>query len=130
MRLLYLGDVVGRAGRAAITGRLAELRASLKADFVIVNAENATSGVGVSPDHARALLDAGADVLTLGDHAFENDLFNSVLGALRRAVRPAPLRRGGAYVPEPATQLFEQHGADIQLVVFVAFETLGCPQLK
>ncbi len=71
MRLLYLGDVVGRAGRAAITGRLGELRARLKADFVVLNAENATSGIGVSVDHAKALLDAGADVLTLGDHAFD-----------------------------------------------------------
>ncbi|MDJ0637473.1 MAG: TIGR00282 family metallophosphoesterase [Paracoccaceae bacterium] len=71
MRLLYLGDVVGRAGRAAITGRLSDLRARLKVDFVILNAENATSGIGVSVDHAKALLEAGADVLTLGDHAFD-----------------------------------------------------------
>lgn len=84
MRLLYLGDVVGRAGRAAITGRLAELRARLKADFVVVNGENATSGVGITPDHASALLAAGADVLTLGDHAFDQ---REMLGGIEREPR-------------------------------------------
>lgn len=71
MRLMFLGDVVGRSGRAAITERLADLRKRVSADFVVVNAENATSGIGISPDHAKTLLDAGADVLTLGDHAFD-----------------------------------------------------------
>ncbi|MEO0946440.1 MAG: TIGR00282 family metallophosphoesterase [Pseudomonadota bacterium] len=71
MRLMFLGDVVGRSGRAAITERLADLRKRVSADFVVVNAENATSGIGISPDHAKTLLAAGADVLTLGDHAFD-----------------------------------------------------------
>ena len=51
--------------------RLGDLRTRVNADFVVVNAENATSGIGISPDHAKDLLDAGADVLTLGDHAFD-----------------------------------------------------------
>ena len=71
MRLLFLGDVMGRAGRTAISDQLKDLRDRLRADFVVVNAENATNGAGLSPDHAKILLDAGADVLTLGDHAFD-----------------------------------------------------------
>lgn len=71
MRILYLGDVVGRSGRAAIADRLKPLREELRADFVVVNGENATSGAGLSPAHATDLLNAGADVLTLGDHAFD-----------------------------------------------------------
>ena len=88
MRLLYLGDVVGRAGRAAITGRLADLRARLKADFVIVNGENATSGIGLSTEHAKVLLSAGADVLTLGDHAFDQRDLLSGIEKEPRIVRP------------------------------------------
>ena len=60
------------AGRSAVTERLARLRAAWAADFVVVNAENATAGAGLSPDHAKALLEAGADCLTLGDHAFDH----------------------------------------------------------
>ena len=71
MRTLFLGDVMGRAGRNAITTRLADLRARLKVDFCVVNGENASSGVGLSGPHADALLKAGVDCLTLGDHAFD-----------------------------------------------------------
>lgn len=71
MKLLFLGDVMGRAGRAAVTTHLPRLRDAWGLDFVVVNGENATSGHGLSADHARGLLAAGADVLTLGDHAFD-----------------------------------------------------------
>lgn len=116
MRLLYLGDVVGRAGRAAITGRLAELRASLKADFVIVNAENATSGVGVSPDHARALLDAGADVLTLGDHAFDQREMLSGIEREPRIVRPLNYSKAA---PGVGARVFDAPGGQKVLVAQV-----------
>ncbi|MCA8883386.1 MAG: YmdB family metallophosphoesterase, partial [Rhodobacteraceae bacterium] len=69
MRLLFLGDVMGRAGRTAVQEHLPRLRSDWRIDFVVVNGENATSGAGLSPDHAKLLLDAGADCLTLGDHA-------------------------------------------------------------
>ena len=71
MRILFLGDVMGRSGRAAITEHVARLRAEWSLDFVCVNAENATSGAGLNAEHAKALLDAGCDCLTLGDHAFD-----------------------------------------------------------
>ena len=71
MKLLFLGDVVGRAGRAAVIEALPGLRADWKLDFVVVNAENAASGVGLTSKIADQLFEAGADVLTLGDHAFD-----------------------------------------------------------
>ncbi len=55
MRILFLGDVVGRAGRRAVQDRLAGLRDAWALDFVVVNAENATSGNGLNGDHAKAL---------------------------------------------------------------------------
>ena len=74
MRRIFLGDVMGRAGRAAIAERLAGLRVEWGLDFVVVNGENASSGAGLTPEHAKALLAAGADCLTLGDHAFDHRL--------------------------------------------------------
>ncbi len=72
MKILFLGDVMGRAGRRAVTERLKQLREDWRLDFVVVNAENATSGAGLTAAHAKAILEAGgADVITLGDHAFD-----------------------------------------------------------
>jgi Uncharacterized protein conserved in bacteria len=72
MRILFLGDVMGRAGRAAILDHLPRIRRSWALDFVVVNAENATSGAGLSAAHGKEMLEAGADFLfTLGDHAFD-----------------------------------------------------------
>ncbi|MDR6264956.1 MULTISPECIES: TIGR00282 family metallophosphoesterase [Rhodobacterales] len=88
MKLLFLGDVMGRAGRRAITERLAGLRADWKLDFVVVNGENATSGAGLNAAHARALLDAGADCLTLGDHAFDQKEMLSFIEQEPRIIRP------------------------------------------
>src|ERR1700754_3161382 len=71
MRILFLGDVVGRTGREAAASALPRLRAALRADLAIINAENASHGFGLAPDMAAALFAAGADVITLGNHAWD-----------------------------------------------------------
>ena len=71
MRILFLGDVVGRTGREAVAASLPKLRAALRIDLAVVNAENASHGFGLAPDMARALFAAGADVITLGNHAWD-----------------------------------------------------------
>jgi len=71
MRLLFLGDVVGRVGRDAVADRLPGLIDRLKLDFVVVNGENASHGRGLTEAHFQGLRDAGADIVTLGDHAFD-----------------------------------------------------------
>ncbi|NNK78225.1 MAG: YmdB family metallophosphoesterase [Litoreibacter sp.] len=88
MRILFLGDVVGRAGRAAVTGNLPALRADWKLDFIIVNGENATGGVGLSSGHAKDLLAAGADCITLGDHAFDQKDMLTFIESEPRILRP------------------------------------------
>ena len=88
MKILFLGDVMGRAGRAAIVDHLPRLRAAWKLDFVVVNGENATAGMGLSADHAKILLDAGADVVTLGDHAFDQKDMLSFIEKETRVIRP------------------------------------------
>ncbi len=71
MRIAFLGDVVGRAGRTVIIDELAGLRTRLALDFVIINAENAAGGFGLSEKLAEDLFAAGADCLTLGNHAWD-----------------------------------------------------------
>ncbi len=88
MKILFLGDVMGRAGRKAVVERLPKLRADWKLDFVVVNAENASAGMGLTGDHAKALLDAGADVLTLGDHAFDQKEMLGFIENEPRIIRP------------------------------------------
>ena len=88
MRILFLGDIVGRAGRDAVTEGLPDLRTRHAIDFVVVNAENASHGFGLTPDQARALLAAGADVLTLGNHAFDRREIIPFLESDRRVIRP------------------------------------------
>lgn len=88
MKLLFLGDVMGRAGRAAISGQLAKLRADWGLDFVVVNGENASSGAGLTADHARLILEAGADCITLGDHAFDQKDMLRFIDTEPRIIRP------------------------------------------
>ena len=79
---------MGRSGRAAITERLPRLREDWGLDFVVVNGENATGGMGLSADHARGILAAGADVVTLGDHAFDQKDISAFLESEPRILRP------------------------------------------
>ncbi len=88
MKILFLGDVVGRAGRTAVIENLPKLREEWSLDFVVINGENATSGAGLSGAHAKALLEAGADVLTLGDHAFDQKDMMTFIAQEPRVVRP------------------------------------------
>lgn len=104
MQLLFLGDVVGRSGRDAITQRLKGLRDDWKLDFVVVNGENATNGAGLSPAHATALLDAGADCLTLGDHAFDQRDMASFIDSEPRIIRPLNFAKSA---PGQGARLFD-----------------------
>lgn len=88
MRLLFLGDVVGRAGRRAICETLPRLRDAWRLDFVVVNGENATGGIGLSGAHAKRLLEAGADCVTLGDHAFDQKDMLQFIDQEPRILRP------------------------------------------
>lgn len=93
MRLLFLGDVMGRSGRAAITAHLRPLRDALGADFTVVNAENASGGTGLTGPHAQAILDAGADCITLGDHAFDQRDMLTFIEREPRVLRPLNFAR-------------------------------------
>ena len=116
MRLLYLGDVMGRAGRRAVAERLSALRAEWRLDFVVVNGENATSGVGLSPAHANALFEAGADCITLGVHAFEQRDMLQHIQSDARILRPLNYARSA---PGAGARVFEVAGGRRILVAQV-----------
>lgn len=88
MRLLFLGDVMGRAGRDAVSERLPGLIEKHRFDFVIVNGENASHGRGLTESHFETLRDAGADVVTLGDHAFDQREIMTAIERHQTLVRP------------------------------------------
>lgn len=88
MRLLFLGDLMGRSGRTAVIDALPDLRAKLKLDFVVVNAENAASGFGTTSKIAGQVIQAGADVLSGGNHSFDQKEILSVIDADNRILRP------------------------------------------
>src|SRR5438874_8893308 len=71
MRLVFLGDIVGRPGRDAVFRELPRLRQRYSPDLVAINGENAAHGFGITEDILRQILDAGADVVTLGNHSFD-----------------------------------------------------------
>lgn len=106
MRILFLGDVVGRAGREAVTDQLPRLRQRLSIDFAVVNAENAAGGYGLTAAIAQDLYGAGADCLTTGNHVWDQrDLIGYVDGDMR-LLRPANYPpgtpgRGSTVLPLP-----------------------------
>ena len=103
MRLLFLGDVVGRSGRDAVTKHLPQVRASLQPDLVVVNGENAAGGFGITEAICQELHGAGTDVITTGNHVWDQRQIVSWLAADARILRPCnfptatPGRGAGVY---------------------------------
>ena len=99
MRFLFLGDVVGRPGREVVTSRLPKLRERWKLDFVVINGENAAGGFGITEAICDEFCDAGADVVTLGNHSFDQREALVFIERAPRLIRPAnypPARRAAA----------------------------------
>lgn len=88
MKILILGDLLGRSGRDAALKAIPELRTQLKLDAVVVNAENASHGFGLAPEMAIALFAAGADAVTLGNHAWDRREIIPYIAQEKRLLRP------------------------------------------
>lgn len=94
MRLLFLGDMVGKTGYTAVFNQLPDLVADLKLDFVIVNGENAAGGFGITEKIFNATLDAGADVMTTGNHVWDQKEALSFASREPQFLRPANFPKG------------------------------------
>ena len=104
MRLLFLGDIVGRSGREAVTAKLPRLIRDWKLDFVAINGENAAGGFGITEAIYQEIVDAGADAITLGNHAWDQREALVFIERAPKLIRPlnfpagAP-GRGAALLP-------------------------------
>jgi len=94
MNILMVGDIVGSPGRTAFDALVPVLKERGDADFIVVNAENAAGGRGLTPPLAEALFRAGADVLTLGDHTWDRKELRGYLNSEKRVLRPLNFRPG------------------------------------
>jgi len=88
MKVLFCGDVVGRSGRDAITRYVPKLRSELALDFVVVNGDNAAAGFGITPQICKDFYAAGVDVITGGDHIWDQKEIVPFLATEKRLLRP------------------------------------------
>jgi len=111
--ILFVGDVVASAGRRTARALMPVLRAELGADFVVVNGENAAGGVGITPETAEELFAAGADAITLGNHAYRHREVWGYLDTEPRIVRPANFL---ASQPGHGTCVLERDGVTLGVI--------------
>ncbi|MGH6912526.1 MAG: TIGR00282 family metallophosphoesterase, partial [Geminicoccales bacterium] len=94
MKILVCGDVVGRSGRRVLTETLPQLRAELGLDIAIVNGENAAGGFGLTPEICRDFYAAGADLITTGNHVFDQRELVGHIDQDPRLIRPLNMLPG------------------------------------
>jgi metallophosphoesterase (TIGR00282 family) len=128
MRILFLGDIVGRSGRDAVAAALPGLRTDLGLDLVVINAENASHGFGLTPEQARILFAAGADVLTLGNHAWDRKEIIPYMETDKRVIRPLNFPPGS---PGAGSVLVEVAGGRraviLNAMTRLFMDALDCP---
>lgn len=128
MRIAFFGDVVGRPGRKAVAIVLRDLRRRGPIDFVIANGENAAGGKGIDPGSAEELQDAGIDVITTGNHVWQNRDIIPYLSQNERVLRPlnfSPGSPGAGWVARRA-----RNGAPVAVVNLIGRVFMGpadCP---
>ncbi len=88
MKFLFCGDIVGKSGREAITKYVPQLKKDLKLDFVIANGENAAHGFGINAKIAKELYDAGVDVITTGNHVWDQPSIYAEIAQDKNMIRP------------------------------------------
>src|ERR1041384_6649463 len=91
LKLLFIGDIVGRPGRDIVVDRVPKLRRERGIDFVIANGENAAAGAGITGSIAKSLLESGVDAITLGDHVWDQRGWETEIAEIDRVCRPANL---------------------------------------
>jgi 2',3'-cyclic-nucleotide 2'-phosphodiesterase len=114
LRILFIGDVVGRSGRAAVTDHLPGLIRDWSLDLVVVNGENSAGGFGITEAIYQELLDAGADAITLGNHSWDQREALVFIERASRLIRPANMPKG---TPGRGAALIETKNGKRALVI-------------
>jgi len=126
MRILFIGDIVGKPARNFLKEALPKIRKEEKIDFIIANGENAAGGSSITPDTAREVFDCGVDVITTGDHVFKKKESREVLASME-VVRPlnyGELAAGKGYLVK---ELKGVKVAVVNLLGRVFMNPLDCP---
>ena len=121
MRLLFLGDIVGRSGREAVFEHVPLLRKDLALDFVIANCENAAGGFGVTEEICRNFFDTGIDVLTSGNHIWSQRDIMDYIDLEDRLLRPINFRGKVLVEVEVVVVVVD---VDVEVVVDVVLKTI------
>ncbi len=128
MKLLFIGDIVGKPGRTILRELLPRITKERGIDFVIANAENAAGGSGVTPPIAEELLASGIDVLTSGDHIWKKKEIQDYLDKNKRVLRPHNYPEGA---PGSGARVFESGNGEkiavLNLIGRVFMQAVDCP---
>jgi metallophosphoesterase (TIGR00282 family) len=128
VRILLIGDIVGKPGRDIVVASLAMLREREGLDFIVTNAENIAGGSGITPANYKELIAAGADCITLGDHIYRRKEIYGVLERESNIVKPAnyPADAPG----KPWTVVTSKSGVDVGVISLqgrVFMKSVDCP---
>ena len=123
MNILFLGDVFAKSGRNAVVEHIPLLKAKFNCDLVIVNGENAAHGKGITEKIYHSLMDAGADVITLGNHAFSKSEIRESLGTCTSLVFPKNIEHEGTV---PYYVIKEVNGKKIAVVNLLGQVFMDC----
>jgi 2',3'-cyclic-nucleotide 2'-phosphodiesterase len=124
LRLLFLGDVFGEPGRRAVMEKIPEFKERWKIDFIVVNGENSAAGRGITPKIAIGLLRAGATVITLGDHAWDQSEIIEYMATEPRLLRPFNYPAG---VPGQGSVILETAKGKVAILNLMARSFMNQP---
>lgn len=127
VRLLHIGDIVGKPGRTIVRNVLAALRKERSIDFVVANAENAAGGSGLTPQNYRELTEAGVDCITLGDHIYRRNEIVAVLEKQPNIVKPANYPKAAPGKSCALLEVASHRVAVISLIGRVFMKPVDCP---
>lgn len=112
MKILAVGDIIGNAGVKELKKQLSKLKKEKNIDFIIVNGENSAEGMGITEKNFNDILEAGADVVTMGNHTWaKKDIFNFIDNP--KIIRPANYPEG---VPGKGYNIYEKNGKNIAVI--------------
>ena len=130
MRVLMLGDAVGRPGRTALRNQLASLRLHKELDLIIVNGENSAGGIGITIKVMKELFELGVDVITTGNHVWKNKEIYKQLELEPRLLRPANYPPGA---PGTGIGVYQVKGLQLAVINLLGrhnLEDVDCPFRK
>jgi hypothetical protein len=130
MKLLFIGDIVGKPGREIVAALVPKLRAERGIDFVVANGENSAAGAGITASICKTFFESGVDAITLGDHVWDQKGFETDIAGLERVCRPANLPAGN---PGRDHLILEKNGFRLLVCTLLGRSFMGlkaeCPFL-